>query len=290
MPWSDVTARLTTMTTTTMTSTSGHWSEIARRWAQVGPPLRPSVEDVAFYASAIGGVKASSSPPRALILGVTPELYRLTWPRGSSVLAADRTCAMIEAVWPGPREAVMCAQWTDLPLPNASRDIVMCDGGVHLLSYPDGQQKLALSLRRIVEPGGLCILRLFVPPVVRESGDQVLDDLLARRIANLNVLKLRLGMALQENASEGVELRLIFDVISQLAPSLNDLADRLGWQREHLLAIESYRDSRSRYHFVKMADVVDLFCQSVGGFAVEKTQGTAHERCRFLVLRRREDE
>jgi len=270
---------------TTTSSTSGHWSEIARRWAQVGPPLRPSAEDVAFYAGVVRQVKS----PRALILGVTPELYRLPWPRASSVLAADHTCAMIAAVWPGPREVVMCAQWTDLPLPDASRNIVMCDGGMHLLTHPDAQRKLAQELRRVIGPGGLCVLRLFVPPPVRESGDQVLDDLLALRIANLNVLKLRLGMALQENAEQGVELRLIYDVIAKLAPTLNELADRLGWAREHLLAVESYRDSRTRYHFVTMAEVVDLFCQSAGGFTVEKTQGTAHERCRFLVLRRRED-
>ena len=52
---------------TTTSSTSGHWSEIARRWAQVGPPLRPSAEDVAFYAGVVRQVKS----PRALILGVT---------------------------------------------------------------------------------------------------------------------------------------------------------------------------------------------------------------------------
>jgi SAM-dependent methyltransferase len=267
-----------------MTSTmSGHWSEIARRWAQVGPPLRPSEEDVAFYT----GVMHSLRSPRALILGVTPELYRLPWPRGASVLAADHTCVMIDAVWLGPREAVMCADWRDLPLPDASRNLVMCDGGLHLLSYPHGQRKLAATLHRVIEPGGLFVLRLFVPPAVRESGDQVLDDLLAGRIPNLNVLKLRLGMALQENAHVGVALRLIHDVIARLAPSLNDLADRLGWPREHLLAVESYRDSRTRYHFVTMDDVIEMFCQSPGGFEVEKTHvPAAYERCPFVVLRR----
>jgi hypothetical protein len=267
----------------TATQTSGHWQEIARRWAQVGPPLRPSEADIAFYASVIRDVKS----PRALILGVTPELYRLPWPRGSSVLAADHTCGMIDAVWPGPREAVICADWRELPLPDGSRNIVLGDGGVHLLPFPDGQRKWASTLRRIIEPGGVCVLRLFVPPAVRESGDQVLDDLLAGHIPSLNVLKLRLGTALQENATQGVELRLIFDVIAKLAPSLEDLADRLGWQREHLLALESYRFSQARYHFVTVADVIAMFCQSPGGFAVEKTEAAAHEQCPFVVLRRR---
>jgi hypothetical protein len=38
---------------------------------------------------------------------------------------------------------------------------------------------------------GLCILRLYVPPVRRESPDAVFDDLLGGRIPNLNILKLR---------------------------------------------------------------------------------------------------
>ena len=59
---------------------TGHWAEIARRWQQVGPPLRPSVQDIAFYTRAIADITA----PRALILGVTPELYHLPWPAGAN--------------------------------------------------------------------------------------------------------------------------------------------------------------------------------------------------------------
>ncbi|MEA2734108.1 MAG: hypothetical protein QOE14_559 [Humisphaera sp.] len=263
---------------------SGHWSEIARRWEQVGPPLRPSEEDLAVYAAVVRELES----PRALILGVTPELYRLPWP-GAQMLAADRTRGMIEAVWPGPRNAVVCTDWTALPLECASRDIALCDGGVHLLSYPAGQQKLASELRRIITPGGLCILRLFVPPTTREAADDVIDELLAGRIANLNLLKLRLGMALQESAAQGVELRLIFNVLANLAPSLADLADRIGWAREHLLALESYRDSAARYHFVSTEAVISMFCLSPGGFAVEKIHVPGYERCPLVVLRR-EDE
>jgi len=65
---------------------AGHWAEIARRWAEVGPPLRPSAEDLAFYRRA-GRLTRERGAPRVLLLGVTPELYRLPWPDGTDLLA-----------------------------------------------------------------------------------------------------------------------------------------------------------------------------------------------------------
>src|SRR5207248_8807639 len=91
----------------------GHWTEIARQWERVGPPLRPCAEDVAIYQSEVDRWSRAHGAPRALILGVTPELYRLRWPAGTDLAAADHTRSMIDAVWPGPRSAVVCADWTD---------------------------------------------------------------------------------------------------------------------------------------------------------------------------------
>src|SRR5205823_2871589 len=128
------------------------------------------------------------------------------WPAATDLAAADHTRSMIEAVWPGPRSAVVCADWTDLPLEEKSRDLVLCDGGLHLLSHPHAHRRWVRELRRVVTVNGLCILRLFVPPQHRETAAGVLRELLAGAIPNLNVLKLRLGMALQESSEAGVQL------------------------------------------------------------------------------------
>lgn len=269
----------------TVLSGERHWREIARRWDQVGPPLRPSSQDVAVYAS----TAERRSRPRGLILGVTPEIYRLPWPDGTDVVALDHTHHMIEAVWPGPRGRAICADWTTMPLTPACRDVALCDGGLHLLSHPVEQRALVDELARVLGPDGLCALRLFVPPSEPETADAVLADLLAGKVPNLNVLKLRLGMALQESPAQGVELSSVWNALCGDWSDYERLARRIGWEQGHLSAIDSYRGSRNRYYFVTVGQVVDLFCVDPGGFetvAVEVPTYHLGERCPTVVLRR----
>jgi SAM-dependent methyltransferase len=278
-----------------------HWAQIARRWAQLGPPLRPAPQDVTFYAAAVAEwagerrEKGGRLPaPRALILGVTPELCRLPWPAGSNVLAVDHTPEMIHAVWPGPgttavASTVACGDWTTLPLADASRDVVMCDGGLLLLPYPDAHRALARELARVVAPGGRCVMRLFVPPAERATTDAVFRDLLAGRIANLNLLKVRLWMALHDNPADGVPLRRVWAAIHDAAPDLTALAARLGWPAEHLLAINAYRDSPACYHLVGPAEVRRIFCGVGGSFTFANALVPHYELgdwCPTVVLRR----
>ena len=270
--------------------TMRHWSEIARQWQQVGPPLRPAAQDIAFCAEAVGEWGRTRGAPRVLLLGVTPELYHLPWPEGTDFLAVDRTQAMIDAVWPGPREAVLCSDWLALALPERSRDIVLCDGGLHFAAYPHEQQRLVRILRDALSDGGLCIVRLFVPPAERESPDVVLADLLDGRVPNLNVLKFRLWMALLEGAEEGVALATVWRTIHEAAPDLEALAARLGWPADHMRAIHTYRDSTARYHLVTVAQALGLFCGEPGGFELHRVCMPSYElgeQCPTLVLRRR---
>jgi SAM-dependent methyltransferase len=270
---------------------SEHWTGIAKIWEQIGPPLRPSPEDIAFVQEEVHDWSKIHGAPRALILGVTPELYHMAWPQGTDILAADHTQSMIDSVWPGPRNAVICSEWTELPLENGSRDIVLCDGGIHLM-YPQDHQSFVRTLTRILPSGGLCIFRLFVPPEKKETPGDVLQDLLEARIANLNLLKLRLSMALQENSAEGVSLNHIWNLIHEAAPDFERLALRIGWNKEHLRAIHTYQNSRNRYYFLRVQEVQNLFCDNPGGFEVKEIHTPAYalgERCPTLVLKRTKD-
>jgi hypothetical protein len=223
-----------------------------------------------------------------LLLGVTPDIYRLPWPEGTDVLAVDRSQAMIDIVWPGPKDAVLCTDWLSMALPDNSRDIAFCDGGLNLLSYPQEQQKLVHILRSLVSDKGLCIFRLFVPPQQRESPDAVLHDLIEGKIANLNILKLRLAMSLQVTAAKGVELNKIWRALHEIAPDLGGLAEKIGWPVEHMMAINMYRGSTARYSFGTVDQVHDLFCDS-GGFKLRCLHVPSYElgeRCPTIVLQR----
>ena len=268
---------------------AGHWQEMARLWQQIGPPLRPAPQDVGFFTAAVQEWIGQWGRPRVLLLGVTPEIYRLPWPAGTDILAVDRAQAMIDAVWPGPREAVQCTDWLSLQAADSSRDIVLCDGGLHLLNYPEEQQRLVGLLGRVLSEHGIFILRLFVPPAERERPEVVLADLLAGRISSLNVLKLRLGMALLESAAQGVELGTVWQTVHEVAPDLAALAQQIGWPVEHTLALNAYRGRESRYHFVTVEQVIEMFCHAPGGFEVLRLENPTYElgeRCPTLILRR----
>ena len=268
---------------------AGQWAKVARNWKLHGPPLRPSPQDVRFSEEAVGSWRGQGAPPRVLLLGVTPELYRLPWREGTDFLAVDRTMEAIEAVWPGPREAVRCEEWLEMKLPAASRDIVLCDGGLNLLAYPEEQLQLASILREVLAEEGLCILRLFVRPAERETRDAVLADLMGGRIPNMNVLKLRLWAALQESPSQGVELDTVWRTVQSAAGSLEELASRLGWPLDETLFINAYRGSTTRYWLGTVDEIAKIFCQAVGGFELLSMRVPSYEcgrQCPTVVLRR----
>jgi hypothetical protein len=266
-----------------------HWTKMVEHWQQIGPPLRPSPQDIEFFEDAVQEWTRHHGAPRVLLLGVTPEIYRLRWPEGTDFLAVDHTQTMIDAVWPGPKKAVQCTEWIALSLPKNSRDIVLCDGGLHLLAYPWEQRQLVHILRNILSDNGVCILRLFVPPTQRESSDAVISDLIEGKISSLNILKLRLGMSLLESAAEGVELGRVWRLIHEVAPDLEGLASQIGWSAEHIMAINAYRGSTSRYYFVTIDQVSELFCGNPGGFETHRLRVPSYdlgERCPTIVLKR----
>ena len=257
-------------------------------WAQVGSPLRPSREDINLYQEVIQAWSVSNGAPRVLLLGVTPEIYGLAWSQATDFLAVDRSQAMIDGVWPGPRGSAKCGDWLEMDLAEASRDMVFCDGGLNLLAYPSDHRRLVDVLGRILPPGGLCILRLFAPPSRHEAPEIVMEDLVAGKISNLSVLKLRLWAALQHDASEGVELSAVWRVVKESVGDLEEFAGKIGWPVAQMLAINAYRDAPTHYHLLTVNEVISLFCDR-GAFRVGEVRIPAYEygdRCPIVVLER----
>lgn len=264
----------------------GQWPKAAKFWPQIGAPLRPGSDDIGIARSMVArwaGVPAS----RYLILGVTPEYHGMAQDAGAEIQAIDRTPEMVDYVWPGRPEQACIGDWRDMPWQDPRFDVALCDGGLQLIGYPDNVQRVASELQRVLVPGGLFIARLFSPPATPEQPDQVLRDLAAGGIPNLNVLKLRLGMSMQTDAESGTALDDIWNRLHAAAGPWPELARALDWPLEHLQAIEAYRGSPARMHYFTPEQTIAVFAHA--GFRHLETAYSGYllgDRCPTLCFRR----
>ncbi len=261
-----------------------YWRSIAERWRHIGPPLRPSEQDLFAFQSAL----RASEVRTALILGVTPELERLNFPSSSTVYALDRTEGMIRAIWPGSLKRCVHGSWCEMPFAENVFDVIFCDGGFHLVERPLAQRNLVSQLARCLKPDGAFVLRLFSQPSTTETSQEVLEDLRSGRISTMNHLKMRLGMAMQRSSEEGVALREIWSTVDNAFPELTTLAQMLNWPLEQVVALNSYRDAPNRYYFSTTEETIAAIC-GVGEFRVESISVPTYalgDRCPTIRFRR----
>jgi len=263
-----------------------YWEAIALNWKNVGSPLRPCRIDIENFSELI---KRFGGPgTRALILGVTPELYGLPWPANSAVFSADRSIEMIKAIWPGPEEQATQANWLELPFPDNSFDCALCDGGLHLLQYPDEQKQLSASIARILKPGGRFIIRLFARPVPAEHTEAVFSDLQAGNIPNTHIFKLRLLMAMQDSPEEGILLKKVFEQIVREFGSLAGLQAATGWPAAEVSTLASYETSTNRYGFLTEEQSIEIL-HATGNLSLSRRIESRYplgERCPVLSFKK----
>lgn len=243
-------------------SAPSHWATVAGHWDAIGPPLRPSPEDVETIVALV-----AERPPtrrRVLVLGATRELGAVAWPEATALVAIDRSPSMLHTLWSGPPGTSALGEWRALPLASASIDVAVCDGGWHLLDRPAGQEQLAAELARVVAPGGRLAVRLFEPSPEAPTLDEVLDLLEASEVVDANHLKVLLWMAVRD-ADRRVAVARAWDALVAAHPDLDELADRHGWPRATVRAFEPYRGSPDRYDLIDV-DELDRQLAAAGPF------------------------
>ncbi|MBI5506339.1 MAG: class I SAM-dependent methyltransferase [Deltaproteobacteria bacterium] len=267
------------------------WNQQAAQWERVGPPLRPSPEDLRHQQRVARGWAACGRAPRILLLGVTPELALLQWPQPRSLLAVDLCADMIARVWPRRpdcADAVVRADWLELPLADQSRDLVVSDGCFGVLGYPVQHRALLRSIRRVLTSDGRLVFRVFVRPQRGELATDVYDQAMAGRIGSFHSFKLRLLMALQADITSGVRTGEVWENWMTHGPRPRDLVAACGWKAEQIETIDAYRGQTTTYSFPTLGELRELASQE--GFEELECAWPGYEsgdRCPTLVLSRR---
>lgn len=275
-------------------SRRGPWERHARQWSRIGPPLRPSPEDVAVARQALDTWRSTrgEEDPTLLLLGVTPELCSLPTGERSRLIAIDRSIDMIRSVWPGrlrSGDEAICAGWRWLPLRQDSVDVILSDGCLSTLPYPAGYVDVCAELLRVLRDGGRCVARCFVQSEKPERVADVFADLAAGRVGGFHAFKWRLAMALQPDAETGVVLADVWNALYEAESDLDALSRRCGWPVEEVRTIDAYRGAEARYSFPALGDLCEVF--SDAGFSVLQVSRHSYElgdRCPSLVLAVRE--
>jgi len=237
---------------------SGQWSSVAECWfTAIGHPLRPGDQDIEFFRAFCQPTIAAIDRPSALIMGVTPELYHLLSPL-CDTQAIDRNEAMINLVWPGERSDVYHKEWLRLSEIDQQFDIIVIDGGLHLVGFPSEQEQLLTHIAARLKPGGRLIARLFCQPLDRESVESVLDALARREIPSVNHLKVRLVSAIQQTSESGARLHDVWATIQECVSVISRLEGSPGWSRDEIEALGFYRGQEARYSFVSVEQVLTM--------------------------------
>jgi ubiquinone/menaquinone biosynthesis C-methylase UbiE len=282
-----------------------HWKQGPIWWQWLGSPLRPSVEDVAVIQREIVTPlnqelpafephqerDSETSPwksPQICLLGVTPELASLNWPKNSFLTAIDSSEKMIQSVWIGDRpqcRKAILGDWRSLPFEDQSCHVILGDGCLTLLDYPQSYRLICQELSRILHPQGYLSLRCFLRPEIPETVDQVLADLWAEKIETFHSFKLRLAMALQEDLEEGVSMKEVWQNWEQSIPNPNTLFEILNWPKALESTITMYQNSTAYYTFPTLTELRQIMSPWFREVTCYFPQYELGDRCPTLIYR-----
>jgi len=229
---------------------------------------------------------AQIASPRALVLGVTPEIVGMRWPAGTELLALDRSAGMIEHVWPR-KGLVARSDWLKLALPDASRDVVIGDNPFTRHRYPDGHRAMLASIRRVLAPRGLLVLRYFCRAETDETPGRVFGELREGKIGNFHIFKWRLAMALQASVAQGVAWGEVWDAWNAEVRDPEAVLKRLGWKPEVLRTIEVNRGSVDRVTFPRLSEIRQVLGETFDVLQSYVPGYEMGERCPILVSKPR---
>jgi hypothetical protein len=187
-----------------------------------------------------------------LLLGVTPSIATMNWPDGSRLFALDSSSAMVGSVWPGDVPGIRsaaCGDWRAIPSPACSFNVVVGDGSLNCVRFPDDIEAVLEELSRTMTECGILVLRGYFQLPEPESPLAVIDDMLRGAIPHFHAFKLRLLMSMQESAEEGVATDKVYRYWTSRNLDVDDVARRAGWSVPQIRSIELYSGTNTVLSF-----------------------------------------
>ncbi len=195
-------------------------SEIKRLLAArsaLAPPIRPSSQDVEWFSQRLSAWDAV----RVLILGLTSELVDLA--------VRNQALRVVVMDWHAPQFAAICRvsseNWTSVeqlvndwrrfvPELEKSLDVVLGDGCLNFVAFPQEWEQVLLHIRRYLIPGGVVLLRLAFQPEEHIKIDSYLDETLSRFDAECPVLESRQRLELMRRIISEIRLLIVIESAS----------------------------------------------------------------------------
>jgi hypothetical protein len=267
------------------------WNDVASRWNDWGPPLRPCSEDLQIMQAMIADWhrKNPVEKPHVFLCGVTPEIVTMPWPFPIELIGMDQAESMVRLVWPGDLRGVrqgVVGNWLESGLAAGSQDLVIGDGGFGFFAYPDAQRALLSELKRVLVPSGLFVYRHYAQIENQESPDQVLNAARSGGIGNFHAFKWRLAMALQADSASGVRQQDVWTTwtAARIDPTL---LPQPGWSQRAVATIELYREKQARLYFPTVREFTALLEEQYSEIKIEYPGYELKERCPTLAARPR---
>jgi SAM-dependent methyltransferase len=255
-----------------------HWARYLDHWECLGPPLRPHAQVIERVRSLVGG-KAE-----CLLLGSTIEYAAL----GPRVVAIDASFPMLAALWRSgdPMRIALQSDWTRMPIAPRALTHVLGDGSLNALSSTVLPAVLD-EVKRVLQPRGTLIARVFCRPDVAETAEDIRRDVLAGRIGSFHALKWRVAMSvLRDPLSLDIAVRDIRAAVIAQYPDRTELCRTTGWKRAEMDTLDVYDGSTAVYNFPTESMIVLLLRRWFAEVEIVRCGTYAlAERCPLVVAR-----
>ena len=262
---------------------SADWSRSALLLGRARQPWIPSEEDSQLMLELASPTLRKDS--KVVVLGVTPAIIQLSWPRQVMLCAIDASPAMIAAQWRAHSSIasmVACARWQSMPFPDAAASAIVGDGSLNTLPSLAEYPVVFAELSRMLRRDGVLVLRCFVRSTA-ESVEEVVEAALNRKFTTSAPFRLRLCMALAKKDG-GLGLGELLEGFNALFPDRQRLAAAAGWPMEEIERFDMDKGSNVRITFPSESQITKLAAPFFDVRAVRRGSYALAEYCPTIAL------